>query len=199
MPGSIHSMSVGKLERFLETLDAAGVAEDDVDNLLAGNRVGRKLTNWWVDQLKKRRADEPIAALKINYSQSLAKMIAAGEFDRVSPGITEESFPIAPGPERVEATRLQFETSCTTGYVLTEMERRLLRPATLPELLAFARSGHQSVLPTIALGAAHRPNPVSYSFVCSLMFDETGSHLLLEADKNDWDPGVLFLAIRKYS
>ncbi|MGH9460150.1 MAG: hypothetical protein ACRD1X_02955 [Vicinamibacteria bacterium] len=99
-----------------------------------------------------------IFPVAIDYSQSLVAMIQTGRYDWVNSDITEKHFPVASGPAQVSIELVHFNRVMSTDDVLSELDRRGLRPATLPELLAFGEKypEKQRKFPIIALGSVWR-------------------------------------------
>lgn len=95
----------------------------------------------------------------VDYSQPLEEMIAAGRYGRVNSNITEENFPIK-GSGKVD---LNLELVCFNKYIssneaIAELKKLGMRPATLPELLAFDEKylEEQRKYPILALGSVWR-------------------------------------------
>lgn len=76
--------------------------------------------------------------LTVDYSQPLEKMVAAGHYDWVDPDITDNRFPLqGSGTVNSTARLTYFNEWVTSGEVLRRLGEQGLRPAILPELLAF--------------------------------------------------------------
>ncbi len=94
----------------------------------------------------------------VDYSQSLAEIVAAGEYDWADTWFEfwfEHSSVTGSGQTEVDITLLHFGREVAAEEVLADMERRDYRPVTLPELLAFGAQypDVQRELTVIALGS----------------------------------------------
>jgi len=160
---------------------------------------------------------EAIYDIIVDYNLSLAKMIAAGKYDVIPHDIKEVSIPIQESgiqavtiefvrfwytdDRRVMMHYLQYREDMTTEEVLKDMESKQMRPATLPELLAFGAKFRkvQQYFSIVALGTiigcnrGTRRAPVlgGYSW-------EKGARLFgLELADFRWGRTGLFAAVRK--
>lgn len=90
-----------------------------------------------------------------DYNTSLAELVAAGNYDYVSPDITEEHFPVGQGQPDIETFLVHFHRAMSSENVVSEMQHHDLRPATMPELLAFGAQypNSQDEFPILALGS----------------------------------------------
>lgn len=91
-------------------------------------------------------------SIHVDYGQSLSEMLAASNTNQGEAHITEQQFPITKGPSAVDAilvrlTHLEVNPDVAAGvgedpseytHWLTALHKLGLRPATLPELLAFS-------------------------------------------------------------
>ena len=166
---------------------------------------------------------EPFYRIKVDWSRSLIQMIDAGWYDFADEFITEKNFPLSPPdniserskhPRRgayrtpgeftddgaVDVELVRLNRSVDTKEVLAEIDRRSLRPATLPELLAFGEKypDVQRQFPVVALGSS-LVGPCGYRQVPFLCGDSGCRHLDLTwgasvAEYNDY---FRFLAVRK--
>jgi len=76
--------------------------------------------------------------ITVNYGQNLGQMIEAGRYDYVSYDITVTNFPVQEkGTAEVSIKLVHFDRSMRTEEAIVELNEMGLRPATLPELLAF--------------------------------------------------------------
>lgn len=135
----------------------------------------------------------------INYSKTFANMIKTGKYDWVNNDITQEHFPITgEGTIELKAELIHFGKTMSTDNVLKELDRRGLRPATLPELLAFGEKypEKQREFPVVSLGSVWT---VSSGNRRIPYLDESDSErsLYLNWYDFDWDDGCRFLAVRK--
>jgi hypothetical protein len=161
--------------------------------------------------------------ITVDWTRSLAEMIAAGRYDSSNSAITEGHFPL-PSPENVseqsrhprrgayrtpgeftddgavEVEPVHLNRLMKTEEVLAELDRRGLRPATLPELLAFGEK-HPDVqrkFPVVALGSVWA-GPSGYRCVPCLSGYSGDRSLDLDWDEpgDEWGGNYRFLAVRK--
>lgn len=94
-------------------------------------------------------------SLTVDYDQSLVEMVAAGNYDSVNPHIADDNFPVGSGEPEVEAVLVYLDHVASYNKVIQGLGRRDLRPATLPELLAFGAKypDLQRQYPIVALGS----------------------------------------------
>ncbi len=172
-----------------------------------------------------RRPEAGNYTVTIDWSRSLEQMIAAGRYDYANEDINQKNFLLRPpasedGSERsdcggshltpgqvsgdgeTELELVHLGPNLATEQVLAELDRRGLRPATLPELLAFGEAypDVQWEFPVAAPGSSWtRPDGLrlvpclgSYSGVRYL-------HLYWGAPDARWSDDCRFLAVRKSS
>jgi hypothetical protein len=76
--------------------------------------------------------------ITVDYSQSFAKMVAAGHYDWTNSDIVAEHFPIeGEGKVKIMAQLVHLYHAANDRVVIAELDKRGLRPATIEELLAF--------------------------------------------------------------
>ena len=111
----------------------------------------------------------PIFPVTIDYTHSLAQMIAAGKYDWVNSDITDQHFPppsiptgLPPSTGSGQATKAElkvelvhFNRTISSNDAIAELKQKGLRPATLPEFLAFGAiyPEEQRKYPIVALGS----------------------------------------------
>ena len=141
-------------------------------------------------------------SVEVNYSQTLAEMIAAGKYDRKNDDINEKYFPIPKipaGPVKVALNLelVHFNRFISSDEVIAELKKRGLLPATLPELLAFgvAYPEKQREFPIVALGSV-RQDWHGRSVPC-LWGLSGGRHLDLLYFEVGWHDFYRFLAVRE--
>lgn len=97
-----------------------------------------------------------VYSLVVDYSKSLSEMIAAGKYDWVNDDITAKHFPVmGNGQAEIVPQLVHFNRSISSDTAIAELNSRGLRPATLPELLAFGAKYPelQRQFPIVALGS----------------------------------------------
>jgi hypothetical protein len=99
---------------------------------------------------------QEVFTVPVDYSQSLGRMIRAGEYDAVNGDINPRNFRLeGAGSREVELTLVQFSRPMAPLELVMLMERRGYRPATIEELLALGREKRdlQRSIPIVALGS----------------------------------------------
>lgn len=144
------------------------------------------------------RTSSDFFSVVVDYTQSLAAMIKAGKYDWVNPDITEQHFPVKPGSKDVSIELVHFDRVMTSDEVLTELDRKGLRPATLPEVLAFGAKypEKQREFPIVALGSVWR-GWNGFRFVPYLWSDAGERGLSLDWLDRRWSGRYRFAAVRK--
>ena len=94
----------------------------------------------------------------VDYSMTIEQMIAAGCYDWKNSDITAKHFPIPPskyGKKEAAIELVHFNRYIERDDALRELDKMGLRPAELPELLAFGASypEKQREFPIVALGS----------------------------------------------
>ena len=135
----------------------------------------------------------------VDHGQTLEEMIAAGRYDMRKNYITAEHFPVqGTGKVDVELHLVHLNRSASTNTVLAELDRRNLRPATLPDLLAFGAKYHniQKDFPIVALGSVWQDR-YGRRIVAGLELWDGGRALGLFWIEGGWGGRYRFLAARK--
>lgn len=138
--------------------------------------------------------------ITINYGQNLDQMIEAGGYDSVNYDITTTNFPVKEkGTPEVSIKLVHFNRSIGSEEALSQLNKMNLRPATLPELLAFAAK-YPSVhcnFPVVALGSTWEDNG-GFRSVPYLWSSYTGERRLgLSPVRGTWDWDYRFAAVPK--
>jgi len=135
----------------------------------------------------------------VDYARSLSEMISAGAYDWVNSDITSEHFPVK-GEGRVELVPelVHYGKSMSSDDIIRDMDKRGLRPATLPELLAYGEKNpeKQREFPIVALDSVGRGRR-GYRCVACLCCGGSARGLGLSVWSGGWDGHFRFLAFRK--
>ena len=97
-----------------------------------------------------------ILALTANYDRSVEDAVKAGKYDWSNDNITTNNFPSKrTGTADTEIILVKFERDMESGDVVKQLDKQGLRPAELPELLAFGEKypDVQRDFPVVALGS----------------------------------------------
>lgn len=145
------------------------------------------------------KVDQTVFPVKIDYDLSLEEMIEAGKYDWVNSDIIVENFPIkGSGLVELEIELVHFGRYINSEAALKELDQMDLRPATLPELLAFgaAYPEIQREFPIVALGSVWQ-RPGGGRGVPCLWCDSDGRNLGLRWLDGGWHGRYRFASIRK--
>ena len=139
--------------------------------------------------------------ITVDYSKTLEEMIIEGKYDRVTSDINCVNFPMPSdksGSEKLEAVILHFDKIVRIEDVLKILNRRNLRPGTLPELLAFGTKHpeEQRKYQIFAVGSFWSDS-VGDRFIVHLIGGNLARGVELDFRNNWWDPRYNFLAFRK--
>lgn len=108
---------------------------------------------------------ESVSPLVVDYDSYLGAMIRAGCYDLIDPRIRPENFPInRRGKEHVVARPVLFDGLISSGDAILRLLWMGLKPATLPELLAYGAKfpDEQRKHAVIALGTIFADSLVPY-------------------------------------
>jgi len=193
----------GVSEKHLQDLINLGVISDvlranpenvDRDALRAACRLKR------ARRKRSKKAEKDIFPVTIDHTRPIKQMIANGDYDWVNDDITEEHFPRekTKGKEKVDLELIHFNKSISSDNAIAELKKLGMRPATLPELLAFgaAYTNKQREFPIVALGSAWRVWYDSRSVPC-LWSGSVGRYLDLGWLGGGWRESYRFLAVRE--
>ena len=100
--------------------------------------------------------EQNIYPVSVDYSMSLGQMIALGKYDWTNSEVSSKHFPVnRRGTAKADIVLVQFDHAMKSEDVLRELDAQGLRPAELPELLAFGATypEKQGEFPVVALGS----------------------------------------------
>ncbi len=135
----------------------------------------------------------------VNYDRSVEDGIKAGKYDWANNDITLSHFPSEEtGTKEVSVELIHFGQDKTTDEVLSELDKKELRPATLKELLALGEKypGLQREFPIIALGSVWQ-DPYGNRYCAYLCRYDAERDLDLDWIDGRWDGYCRFAAVRK--
>jgi hypothetical protein len=180
--GIVEEDALGKYLRFVEEARKEIISSEQVQALIEGK-------------------DERLNIFKVtvDYGLTPEQMIAAGRYDSVDGVITSAHFPVqGEGKVEREFVLVHFNEVMTTDEVLSELDRRGLRPAKIEELLALGatRPDLQREFLLEALGSSFKDDIGVHSYPC-LYGLGVDRGLGLDYDVNGLDEFSRFLAVRK--
>ena len=160
--------------------------------------------------MARRKSGHKVFPVTVDYTQTLAQMIAAGNYDSVDSGITDKHFPLPSIPTGLplstgsgQATKADLKLrlfyinrSINSNDTIAELKQKGLRPATLPELLAFGATypEEQRKYPIVALGSVWR-RWFGYRLVPCLYGNDVRRFLLLRYFFSAWLEDWRFAAV----
>lgn len=140
----------------------------------------------------------------LDYGQTLQQMIANGKYNYANSNITSGNFPMTGnGKQEVIVELVHYGRDMATDDVLKDLESKGMRPAILPELLAFGATNpeKQREFPIIALGSVWHDRGGDRSVP---YLGRDGSRRELNLGWGDgrwgdgrWDDDCRFAAVRK--
>ena len=138
--------------------------------------------------------------VSVNYDQTLKAMIKAGKYDWTNDNIVQMNFPHdkSRGIEEITIELIKYDADMESHDVITDLDSRGLRPATIEELCAFGASypDVQRQFPMVALGS---PWAYRYGNREVPVLITSGSARILDLDwwSNRWLAPYRFAAVRK--
>ena len=142
----------------------------------------------------------------VDYSRTLAEMVAAGKYDWISEDMVEQNFSIRRPTERpvsiVEIVLVHINKQVGLKKVLRHLDRRGLRPATIEELLAIGEHfpNLQRQFPIVGLGSSWIGPDGRRCVPClrqGFGNHKAKRHLRLHWCSYTWGRGYRFAAVRK--
>ena len=169
-----NALSPGQLRQMLSIL--ASQFPLDMDTEVADGwiknptSVGKVLRDGlYLSIVSNTKTVKGIFPVTVDYTQTLAQMIAAGKYDSINLDITDQHFPspsiptgLPPSTGSGQATKAElklelvhFNRTISSNDAIAELKQKGLRPATLPEFLAFGAiyPEEQRKYPIVALGS----------------------------------------------
>lgn len=192
--GDLVKVPFSEVGSTLEILEYLGVIPDHLQRI----RTDKKFAKMVADFIIRGGTVGDVYPIVVDYSLSLAQMIAAGRYDWVNSDITSERFPIVgTGTVALDGQLEHYGRNVSSEAVLSDMDQKGLRPATMPELLVFGVKYPEKQLgfPIVGLG--------SVALVCgrrrvgSLDRHDRKRYLALPWFDRVWGGLYRFLAFRK--
>ena len=153
----VSGMGVGLsiLNSFVEKARKRGLGDEVIHRLATPE--GDEILDKFVDLVAE--ADGKTGSsfkVTVDYSKTLEQMIADGKYDWKNSDIKAKNFPLnGQGTTAVNIELVHFNRNIESDTALAELDKMGLRPATLPELLAFGAKypDKQREFPIVALGS----------------------------------------------
>ena len=187
------------LRGLVDKLKRRGQSEEDIARAIdrQGEEVVLDRIAGAISQGEHRQGD--IFPVEVNYDLPLAEAIDAGRYAGVHAEITPQNFPPARhGKAKLEIVLTRYEQRMTSEQVLSEMSRAGLRPAELPEFLAFGAQFPQMQrrFSIIGLGSVWQDRK-GYKNVPCLYEASEARYLDLHWWNDGWYSYTRFAAVRK--
>ena len=186
---------VGEL---IATLRERGISDEQIHAFVNNNgkiSVG-KIADVMIADI---RDSEGVYAVAFNYSESIEKLVAAGNYDWSNNDITSEHFPTSrTGKTETSIKLFHFNRGISSEYAIREMEKEGYRPAEAHELLSFGAKylDVQREFPIIALGSVWR-RPLGACHVLYLHQHVAKRYARLDWFDGGWSGSCRFAAVRK--
>jgi len=192
----VADVSLGQAHEAEITLRKAGATPDFWTNIAQSEELAREVVELVMAVVSYIIATYKVA---VDYGQSLAEMIKAGNYDWVNNDITQEHFPVSgQGKQQdIEVALFHFNKVMKSDQVIARMRKEGYRPATIAELLALGVSQPelQKQFPIIALGSVWR-FPDGGRLVPCLGWLSGERSLGLGCLGGDWLVGCRFVGLR---
>lgn len=192
-----NDMSV-VLQSLIDKLKKRGQSEDDILKVVQteGDGLLEKVADVMTAAASRARETFPVT---VNYDLSVEEAVTAGEYQGVNSAITSKNFPSSyRGQAQLLIQLIRFDRRMTSENVLEELERESLRPAALPEFLAFGATYPevQRKFSVVGLGSVWCDRK-GYRNVPCLYTASEGRYLDLHWWDDGWYSYSRFAAFRK--
>ncbi len=186
------------LQSLIDKLKKHGKSEDDIVRVVdaRGDVLISKIADVIADKAHKPGEAFP---LSVNYDLPLAEAVNAGNYAGVNSSITSQNFPSTRhGQTQLEIVLVRYDRRMTSEEVLGALDKEGLRPAELPEFLAFGAEYPevQRQFSIVGLGSVWKDRKGYRNVPC--LYEASEARYL---DLHWWDDGWYsfsrFAAIRK--
>ena len=186
------------LRSLLEKVKKRGYSEDEILRVAAaqGDGLLEKFADVMAEAARKPRDLFPVA---VNYDLPVEQAIDAGSYQAVHAEITSKNFPSArSGQAQLDIVLVRFEHRMRSEDVVQELDKEGLRPAELPEFLAFGAKypDVQRKFSVAGLGSVWQDRK-GYRNVPCLYEASEGRYLDLHWWEDGWYSYTRFAAIHK--
>jgi hypothetical protein len=202
-PGSERTTDMAKdtyliLQSLLEKVRKRGYSDDEI--LRVANDQGDSLLDKFADVMAEAaRKPHDTFPVTVNYDLSLEEAINAGNYQAVHTDISARNFPSTrKGQAELDIVLVRFEHRMKSEDVVQELEKEGLRPADLPEFLAFGAKypDVQRKFSVAGLGSVWQDRK-GYRNVPCLYEASEGRYLDLHWWDDGWYSYTRFAATRK--
>ncbi len=188
--------------KLTKALRKKGVSNEQIHELVKDGEAPDALIEKIASVLAETIQDAAnLFCVTVDYSMTIEQMIAAGRYDWQNNDVNDKHFPIPPSKrvrQEVAIKLVQFDSNMESEEVLRELDKMGLRPAELPELLAFgaAYPEKQREFPIVALGSVWHDWDGDRGVAC-LYRDADKRNLDLDWWSGGWGSGGRFAAVSK--
>jgi hypothetical protein len=188
---------VTTVQKLIDKLKQRGQSEDEIVWAIEGR--GDALVEKLADTMTQAARPRETFPLSVNYDLPLEEAIDAGKYQGVHGSITRENFPSTRhGKAQLEIILVRYDQRMDSEGVLGELVKDGLRPAELPEFLAFGAEYPevQRRFSVVGLGSVWKDRK-GYRNVPCLYEASEGRYLDLHWWDDGWYSYSRFAAIRK--
>ena len=196
---------IGKMHEFLLALKKAGFTDELIQEIInsKNNEMATKMfTAIMFNQTVKPADNGVILDFAVDYTRTVAEMVAAGKYDWSNDDITSDHYPIpkdkAGKSEGINTKVFHFNRLISSKDAIKEMEKEGYRPATAHEIMAFGEKNPemQRQFPIVALGSTWQ-NDILDRYVLVLRGYGSRRKLYLSHWDGGWYGRYRFLGVRK--
>jgi hypothetical protein len=186
------------LQSLLDKVKQRGYSEDEILRVASaqGDHLLDKFADVMAQAARKPQETYPVA---VNYDLSVEDAVKAGDYQAVNADINAQHFSwTRRGQAELDILLIRFEHRMSSEDVLHALEADGLRPAELPELLAFgaAHPEVQRKFSVVGLGSVWKDRK-GYRNVPCLYEASEGRYLDLHWWDDGWYTYSRFVAVRK--
>ena len=184
-------------QSLLDKVKKRGYSDDEILRVAStqGDQLLDKFADVMAEAARKPREGFPVL---VNYDLSAEEAIAAGDYQAVNANINSKNFSWKKkGQAEVQIFHVKFDHRISSPDVIRELESENLRPAELPELLAFGAKfpDVQRKFSVVGMGSVWHDRK-GYANVPCLYEASEGRYLDLHWWDDGWYSYSRFAAIR---
>jgi hypothetical protein len=195
MGNLIKETPYSEITATLEIFDRYGIRREHFTKLRSDADYAKRVA----ESVLATSAAQNLYSVTVDHSRTVEEMVAAGKCDWSNSDISSKHFPSdKKGKVEVNIELVHFNRTMESDEVLRELDKQDLRPATLPELLAFGATypDKQREFPIVALGSVWRG--LDGDRVVACLYGNAGDRGLgLDWFVYGWGDDCRFAAVRK--
>jgi len=137
MGNLIKETPYSEITATLEVFDRYGIKREHFTKLRSDADYAKRVA----ESVLATSSEQNLFPITVDYDSTIEEMVASGKYNWSNSDISSRHFPIgAKGKMEVNIELVHFNRIMESDEVLREFDKQGLRPATLPELLAFGAS-----------------------------------------------------------